>query len=107
MSLDLFVLAVMQIVICGRLNSLESAEEGIETIFDDFCHQILGKEEDIKLQRVIEFVQQFCSVGIYYGPPVAMRTNSEHYISNHYEDFLSLMNFNSTIPKFIGSLELE
>ena len=36
MSIDIFVLAVMQVVLCSRLSSLESAEEEIETIFGDF-----------------------------------------------------------------------
>lgn len=74
---------------------------GIRTALSQFYLKIGIDRVDI--QRVIEWIeiQNAIQIKLYLGPPIALKTNSEHVVKDHYEDFLSLQNYSQGISLFL------
>jgi len=79
----------------------------LDHFFKEWMDRIGFLEQLDNLEIAAGFVQQFLDIQTNFEAPPAMRINGDHVVKGHYEDFLSLQNYNSSISEFYKELDIE
>lgn len=112
----LLVLGAMQYSLEGNYtsNQLEGEENNddfqrqrgsiMASLFIEFLGSLYDFDVSEEVAQVALFLEEFRGVEIDFSPPRAAATKSDHYVHDHYEDFLSLQTFNQQASQFVEEM---